>query len=57
MNQEKIHVIDHPMVQHKLCLLRDKDTGVKENVGALPQTGNPDFPTSKQRIFPFIAKR
>ena len=30
MNQEKIHVIDHPMVQHKLCLLRDKDTGVKE---------------------------
>ena len=35
----------------------DGEEGVKENVGALPQTGNPNFPTSKQRIFPFIAKR
>ncbi|MCD8145252.1 MAG: uracil phosphoribosyltransferase [Oscillospiraceae bacterium] len=27
---EKVHVVDHPLVQHKLCILRDKDTGVKE---------------------------
>ncbi len=29
-NMEKVHVVDHPLVQHKLCILRDKDTGVKE---------------------------
>ena len=26
----KVTVIDHPLVQHKLALLRDKDTGYKE---------------------------
>lgn len=26
----KVTVIDHPLVQHKLALLRDKDTGTKE---------------------------
>lgn len=25
-----VHIIDHPMVQHKLTILRDKNTGVKE---------------------------
>ena len=25
----KVTVIDHPLVQHKLALLRDKDTGTK----------------------------
>ena len=25
-----IHVVDHPLVQHKISLLRDKMTGVKE---------------------------
>ncbi len=25
-----IHVIDHPLVQHKISLMRDKSTGVKE---------------------------
>ena len=25
-----IHVIDHPLIQHKLAILRNKDTGVKE---------------------------
>ncbi|MBQ2597476.1 MAG: uracil phosphoribosyltransferase [Oscillospiraceae bacterium] len=25
-----VHVLDHPLIQHKLCILRDKDTGVKE---------------------------
>lgn len=25
-----VHVINHPMVQHKLTILRDKNTGVKE---------------------------
>lgn len=29
-NLEKVHVVDHPLVQHKLCILRDKETGVKE---------------------------
>lgn len=27
---EKIHVMDHPMVAHKLTILRDKNTSVKE---------------------------
>ncbi len=26
----KLHVIDHPLVQHKLSLMRDKDTGTKD---------------------------
>ena len=25
-----VHVFDHPLIQHKLSILRDKDTGVKE---------------------------
>ena len=25
-----VHVLDHPLIQHKLSLLRSKDTGVKE---------------------------
>jgi len=27
---KNVHIIDHPMVQHKLTILRDKNTGVKE---------------------------
>lgn len=27
---EHVHIVDHPLVQHKLCILRDKNTGVKE---------------------------
>lgn len=27
---EKVHVCDHPLVQHKISLLRDKNTGAKE---------------------------
>ena len=27
---ERVHIVDHPLVQHKLCILRDKNTGVKE---------------------------
>lgn len=26
----KVHIIDHPLVQHKISLMRDKNTGVKE---------------------------
>ena len=26
----KIHVLDHPLIQHKLSLIRDKETGSKE---------------------------
>ena len=25
-----LHVLEHPLIQHKLALLRDKNTGVKE---------------------------
>ena len=25
-----VHVLDHPLLQHKLSILRNKDTGVKE---------------------------
>ncbi|MFI3226737.1 MAG: uracil phosphoribosyltransferase [Clostridia bacterium] len=27
---KKVHVMDHPLIQHKLTLIRDKTTGVKE---------------------------
>ena len=30
MGKEPIILIDHPLVQHKVALLRDKDTGTKE---------------------------
>lgn len=30
MNMEKVHILDHPLVQHKLAILRDEQTGVKE---------------------------
>ena len=26
----KLHIIDHPLILHKLSIIRDKDTGVKE---------------------------
>ena len=26
----KVHVFDHPLIQHKLSILRDKHTSVKE---------------------------
>lgn len=26
----KLHIIDHPMIQHKLTIMRDKDTGSKD---------------------------
>lgn len=26
----KLHIIDHPMIMHKLTLMRDKDTGAKD---------------------------
>ena len=25
-----VHVFDHPLIQHKLAILRDKNTGTKE---------------------------
>ena len=30
MFNEKVHVLDHPLLQHKLSILRREDTGVKE---------------------------
>ena len=30
MNVGKLHVIDHPLIQHKITLIRDKDTGPKD---------------------------
>lgn len=29
-SDNKVHVLDHPLLQHKLSILRDKNTGVKE---------------------------
>ena len=26
----KVHVFDHPLIQHKLSIMRDKNTGAKE---------------------------
>ena len=30
MFDEKVHVLDHPLLQHKLSILRDENTGVKD---------------------------
>ena len=30
MMNGKVHVMDHPLVAHKLTILRDKDTSVKD---------------------------
>ena len=30
MEMEKVHVLDHPLLQHKLSILRDENTGVKD---------------------------
>jgi len=30
MFNEKVHILDHPLLQHKLTILRDEKTGVKE---------------------------
>ena len=30
MNMEKVHILDHPLLQHKLSILRDERTGVKD---------------------------
>ena len=27
---DTLHIIDHPLIQHKLTILRDKNTGTKE---------------------------
>ena len=27
---EMVHIFDHPLIQHKLAILRDECTGVKE---------------------------
>lgn len=30
MNAERVHIFDHPLIQHKLSILRKETTGVKE---------------------------
>ena len=30
MDMEKVHILDHPLLQHKLTILRDEKTGVKD---------------------------
>ncbi len=30
MNMETFHVVDHPLIKHKLSIMREKDTGSKE---------------------------
>ena len=30
MGMEKVHILDHPLLQHKLSILRDENTGVKD---------------------------
>lgn len=30
MNMEMFHVVDHPLIKHKLTIMREKDTGAKD---------------------------
>ena len=29
-NNSKVHIMDHPLVAHKLTIMRDKNTSVKD---------------------------
>ena len=46
----KLVVIDHPLVQHKLTLLRDKTTGTKE-FRALVEERLPSWPMKRPVTF------
>ena len=39
MFDSKVHVLDHPLLQHKLSILRDERTGVKEFREIVSYTG------------------
>ncbi|MBO4211139.1 MAG: uracil phosphoribosyltransferase [Oscillospiraceae bacterium] len=58
-----LHVLEHPLIQHKLALLRDQNTGVKEFrelVGEIAQLmcyeATRDLPTEEVEIVTPVAK-
>ena len=58
-----LHVLEHPLIQHKLALLRDQNTGVKEFrelVGEISQLmcyeATRDLPTEEVEIVTPVAK-
>ena len=53
----KVHVFDHPLIQHKLSIMRDKNTGCKEFRELLDEISmlmvyevTRDFPTEEVEI-------
>ena len=42
----ELHVFDHPLIQHKLSILRDKNTSVKEFRSVLRARSLPSSPSS-----------
>ena len=41
MFNEKVHVMDHPLVAHKLTIMRDKNTSVKDFRELVSEVGVP----------------
>lgn len=38
MFSEKVHIMDHPLVAHKLTIMRNKNTSVKDFVSWCPKS-------------------
>ena len=38
MYSEKVHIMNHPLVAHKLTIMRDKHTSVKDSASWYPRS-------------------
>ena len=63
MNTETFHVVDHPLIKHKLTIMREKDTGAKDFRELLNEISTlmcyeitRDFPTEDIEIETPVAK-
>lgn len=63
MNMEMFHVVDHPLIKHKLTIMREKDTGAKDFRELLDEISTlmcyeitRDFPTEDVEIETPVSK-
>ncbi len=63
MNMEMFHVVDHPLIKHKLSIMREKDTGAKDFRELLDEISTlmcyeitRDFPTEDVEIETPVSK-
>lgn len=41
LETENVHIMDHPLIQHKISMLRDKNTGTNEFRKLVEEIGVP----------------